>query len=84
MQRCLVAREINPDVLIKYSPSLFRCKKEASLCIFFIIFFFAAATHVCVCVCVPRAGEHTGRTDKKNVLINMLPTLQGSCHWLGF
>lgn len=44
----------------------------------FFVFFCHSYT------CVYRVLMHTQEGRMKNVLINMLPTLQRSCHWLGF
>lgn len=64
MQRRLVAREINPDVLINIPPPHFGAEKRRA-CAFCCILLFASPTCLCVCVFVPRAHEDTGRTDKK-------------------
>lgn len=64
MQRRLVAREINPDVLINILPPHFGAEKKRA-CAFFFIIFFLPHLHACECVCVPRADEHTEALIKK-------------------
>lgn len=68
MQRRLVAREINPDVLINILPPYFGAEKKRACAFFYYL--FLPHLHACECVCVLRADEHTEALIKKKKSAN--------------
>lgn len=79
MQPRFMVSEINPDVLINTPPTHTHTPApKTNERVQFFVFFCHSYT------CVYRVLMHTQEGRMKNALINMLPTLQRSCHWLGF